>query len=436
MPLDYSLNRPPLAEVRRLAERLLDRVGLADRLDHEPSQMSGGQQQRVAIARLLVNQPSLLLADEPTGNLDSHTSVEILEMFQRLNDEGISVILVTHDPNVAAYAHRIIRISDGRIEGDERPNAESPASHPRLESASRLDGHLSPVPQNHLPAAAAGRGGNGNGAGLAGKSVSSSGSMLAIKPAPAHPAAKSAKPQTVAVAQAAGQELLPSPAVGEGSGVRADSLYGDALPKKRSRLGALPMMQTFRTAMNALYRNKMRSALTALGVIIGVAAVIAMTEIGEGSKVAIQKTIASMGANNLIVLPGAATSSGISWGAGSVNTLTPQNAEKIAQQCPAVAAAAPLVRARSQVVYGNRNWNTNAITGTTPSYLVVRDWEGMDGQGDVLSDRDVRNRSKVCMIGVSLKKELFQDESPIGKDIRIQNVSFRVIGVLSKKGRT
>ena len=87
--------------------------------DHEPSQMSGGQQQRVAIARSLVNRPALVLADEPTGNLDSHTSVEILRMFQQLNAEGITVILVTHDPKVAAYAHRTIRIADGLIEGDE-----------------------------------------------------------------------------------------------------------------------------------------------------------------------------------------------------------------------------------------------------------------------------------------------------------------------------
>ena len=94
---------------------LLDRVGLGDRFDHEPSQMSGGQQQRVAIARSLVNQPALLLADEPTGNLDSRTSVEILRMFQRLNAEGITILLVTHDPEVAKYAHRVIRIHDGRI---------------------------------------------------------------------------------------------------------------------------------------------------------------------------------------------------------------------------------------------------------------------------------------------------------------------------------
>jgi len=104
MPLDYALRRASNASAKRFAESLLDRVGLADRLDHEPSQMSGGQQQRVAIARSLVNRPALVLADEPTGNLDSHTSVEILRMFQQLNIEGITVVLVTHDPKVAAFA--------------------------------------------------------------------------------------------------------------------------------------------------------------------------------------------------------------------------------------------------------------------------------------------------------------------------------------------
>ena len=119
---------PPAARPAGWATILLDRVGLADRTDHEPSQMSGGQQQRVAIARSLVNRPALVLADEPTGNLDSHTSVEILEMFQQLNAEGITVILVTHDPKVAAYAHRTIRIADGLIEGDEATAADDACS--------------------------------------------------------------------------------------------------------------------------------------------------------------------------------------------------------------------------------------------------------------------------------------------------------------------
>jgi ABC-type lipoprotein export system ATPase subunit len=117
MPLTYTAHRLSDRECAQRARELLDRVGLGDRLDHEPSQLSGGQQQRVAIARSLVSQPSLLLADEPTGNLDSKTSVEILQMFQRLNaEEGITVILVTHDAGVAHHARRVIHIKDGLIE--------------------------------------------------------------------------------------------------------------------------------------------------------------------------------------------------------------------------------------------------------------------------------------------------------------------------------
>jgi len=119
MPLSYTAEDLSDREARKKSIEMLERVGLADRMHHEPSQLSGGQQQRVAIARALVNRPRLLFADEPTGNLDSHTSEEVLRIFRDLNrDEGITVILVTHDPSIASHARRIIRIRDGVIEGD------------------------------------------------------------------------------------------------------------------------------------------------------------------------------------------------------------------------------------------------------------------------------------------------------------------------------
>src|SRR5437016_4427330 len=139
--------------------------------------------------------------------------------------------------------------------------------------------------------------------------------------------------------------------------------------------------RTLRTAFRALRRNLMRSALTTLGIIIGVAAVIAMTEIGQGSSAAVQKTIQSMGANNLLVMPGTASSGGVSFGSGSVVTLTPQDADAVARECPAVSAVAPVVRARTQLTYANKNWVPLYIYGTSPSFLNVREWTDLE-EGD------------------------------------------------------
>jgi ABC-type lipoprotein export system ATPase subunit len=129
MPLSYSMEHLSDRQARLRAQEFLGRVGLSDRMHHEPSQLSGGQQQRVAIARALINKPSVLFADEPTGNLDSHTGEEMLRMFQQLNKEdGITIILVTHDPGVAKHAQRIIRIHDGVIVNGAVPNDESSSS--------------------------------------------------------------------------------------------------------------------------------------------------------------------------------------------------------------------------------------------------------------------------------------------------------------------
>jgi putative ABC transport system ATP-binding protein len=118
LPLVYAGTRPRTRRAR--ATEALERVGLGDRLDHHPNQLSGGQQQRVAIARALVNRPRVILADEPTGNLDSHASVEMMALLQELGDDGITVVLVTHEPDIAAHARRVIVVRDGQIEEDRR----------------------------------------------------------------------------------------------------------------------------------------------------------------------------------------------------------------------------------------------------------------------------------------------------------------------------
>jgi ABC-type antimicrobial peptide transport system permease subunit len=191
--------------------------------------------------------------------------------------------------------------------------------------------------------------------------------------------------------------------------------------------------RTFKTAMRALRRNVMRAGLTTLGIVIGVAAVIAMMEIGNGSALAIQHTIATMGAYNLMIFPGNALMAGISTGTGGSMMLSPGDADAILTDCPSVTAAAPVVWARAQAGYNNLDWQPGNLLGTTPSFLDVRDWSEM-AQGNTFTDRDVRNCSKVCVIGKTIVKMLFQDEPPVGKEIRLMNVNFKVVGVLKAKG--
>jgi ABC-type antimicrobial peptide transport system permease subunit len=190
---------------------------------------------------------------------------------------------------------------------------------------------------------------------------------------------------------------------------------------------------TLRTAFRALRRNIMRTVLTTLGIIIGVASVITMMEIGNGTSQAIKKTMTSIGANTLVVLPGAISTFGINMGAGSVLTLTPQDAAALLRECPGVQSAAPIVRARAQVVYGNRNWVPTYIYGTTPEFLKVRQWEELD-EGTAFTEHDVRNAAKVCLVGQTIVKEVFGGLSPLGQEVRIRNVAFKVVGVLQKKG--
>jgi macrolide transport system ATP-binding/permease protein len=343
MPLAYSPDAPAESAGRRRAVALLERVGLGGRLDHEPSQLSGGEQQRVAIARALVNRPSVLIADEPTGNLDSTTGEEILALFRQLNrEDGLTVILVTHDPHVASQADRVIRIRDGLIVGEE--GLSTPAEPGK---------------------------------------------------APEH------------------YEFVP--------------------PRRRRRYGLRSLTRTAGMALRSLRRNALRSALTTLGIVIGVASLIAIAEIGQGAWTAIREMLSKTGVDNIVVQAGAASRNGVSLGSGSVKTLTNEDAEAILRECPSVESLSPIVFARRQVVRGNKNWVPMSLLGVSPGYLRVRDWQEMD-DGEAFTDADVRDGSMVCLLGQTLVDELFGDESPVGQEVYVGDVPLKVIGSLRRKG--
>jgi len=190
---------------------------------------------------------------------------------------------------------------------------------------------------------------------------------------------------------------------------------------------------TLRISFRALKVNKMRSALTMLGIIIGVGAVIAMLAVGTGASKRIAEQISSMGSNLLIILPGATTSGGVRMGGGTQPTLTMADAEAIQKESLFVSDVAPILNGVAQVIYGHQNWSTGVV-GTTPSMLTVRDWPVAAGRS--FSDQDVKSATKVCLLGQTVVDNLFGDMSPVGQVIRIKKVPFTVIGVLSMKGQS
>jgi macrolide transport system ATP-binding/permease protein len=357
LPLFYS-GWPADGSAR--AQSLVKMVGLNGRERNHPSQLSGGQQQRVAIARALINEPAILLADEPTGNLDSANSAEILEMMTRLNrDRHLTVIIVTHDPEVAAYAGRVITFRDGVIVSDTRND------HPVGAQS------LPPTP-------------------LAGPSVS---------------------------------HIAPSAASGPGADARAT----------RENVLTFGVM-ALTAAARAINRNKLRAALTMLGIFIGVAAVIAMVAVGDGARYSVQQQIQSLGTNLLVILPGASTSSGVRAGFGSTSTLRVADADAITKEVEGTTAVSYMDRQVAQVVSGNRNWSTT-IEGTTPAYLDIRDWPVADGRS--FTDEETRSAAPVCLLGQTVVNNLFvPGENPIGVIIRVKNFPLRVVGVLAAKGQS
>ena len=329
---------------------MLTSVGLADRERSTPSQLSGGQQQRVALARALINRPAVLLADEPTGNLDTKTSHEILEIIRKLNrEQGVTVILVTHETDIAAYSDRAIVMKDGQILSDQRQVA--------VESS------------------------------------------------------------VEAIASAKDVNPLASP-----------------LPDNTGGLGAAFLSMILSASLQALARNKLRSALTMLGVFIGVAALITMVAVGDGASAAVKKQLESLGTNMVVVVPGASTAGGVRSGAGSASTLTVTDAQAILHDDSAVENTSYVVRQNAQVAYGDQNWSTG-IQGVTPSYLDIVNWR--IASGAAMTDQQNEAAETVCLIGQTVYQNLFSPgEDPIGAIVLIKGVPMRVIGTLAAKGQT
>jgi len=329
------------------AHALLEAVGMPRRGSHSPNELSGGEQQRVAIARALVNAPSIILADEPTGNLDSRMSDEIMDIFLSLNKAGITILMVTHEESVAAYARRMVKFKDGVIISDE------------------------------------------------------------------------------AVAKPKGMN---------GAGIDVQKIRAAATRGGQERHGFLTpaeLWENVRSAARSLLQNKMRAVLTILGILIGVGAVIAMVSVGQGATAGVQKQIQGLGSNFLTVTPGSANVGGVRQGFGSVSTLTIDDANAIRAGVQGLVGVEPEATTRQQVTYKKNNWNTS-IVGTSTDYVDVRNWP-LD-EGAFFTQEDYRASRTVAVLGQDVVTNLFADEDPVGKSVKINNVSFRVIGVLQKKG--
>jgi macrolide transport system ATP-binding/permease protein len=353
LPLLYAMSGEGYARVRfERARTVLDKLGLRDRERNTPGQLSGGQQQRVAIARALINQPSLLLADEPTGNLDTRNSTEIMQTLSSLNrEQGVTIIVVTHEPDVAAFADRVLTMRDGQIISDVKNTKRDKASQPAAETAAKL---------------------------------------VQTREPPAYVA------------------------------------------KSGASWPFAWMVMT--AAAEAIWRNKMRSALTMLGVFIGVAALIVMVSVGQGANEAVRKEIARLGTNLVVILPGAATSGGARGGSGSASTLTVTDVQAIRREAPAAGEVSYLIRQSGQIRFANQNWTTG-IQGVSSNYPPMTNWQIAAGRA--ITPEDERSAALVAVLGETVRKQLFGTfENPIGAMVQAKGVSLRVVGILDIKGQT
>jgi len=333
IPAIYASVAP--ARRRDLAERLLARLGMADRAHHRPSELSGGQQQRVSIARALINGGEVILADEPTGALDRHSGEEVLDILGELNAEGRTVILVTHDPAVAKRARRTVEMSDGLIVDDRRVAAEA------------------------APAA--------------------------IRPAAA---------------------------------VRHESAWRAPIDR---------FAEAFRMAVLALTTHRLRTFLTMLGIVIGIASVVAMVALGEGSRRKVLNNISDLGTNTLEIFPGKGFGD---TRAAKIKTLVLADAEALARQ-PYVAGATPTVSTSSTLRY--RAIEASAlVNGVGADYFAVK---GVKLEAGRFFDASAeRQLSQEIVIDENTRSTLFgEGEEPVGKTILVGNVPCMVIGVTRKQ---
>ena len=340
LPLIYAGKR----QLKDKAQEKIEQVGLTRRASHRPNELSGGEQQRVAIARSLVNEPLIILADEPTGNLDTKSEEEIIAILKSLNQQGKTIIMVTHEKEIAQHARRIIRMRDGEIISDERMTAE-------------------PV----------------------------------------------------------GSSVIP-----------ADISLSDILSKSHLSTGRAEFIDHLRQGIYAITSHKMRSFLSMLGILIGVGAVIAMLALGMGARESISQRLASLGSNLLTVRPGSHRFHGVSLEAGAVTRFTMQDAEAIAK-LPQVSRVSGSVRGRAQIVYGNKNWNTQ-VQGAGVDYAQMR--ASVPTVGRFFTEEQLKVRQKVVLLGTTVARELFGEVNPVGATVKINRINFQVIGVLPEKGAT